>query len=195
MAAAIAAMTARLKPGPKHRETVAIMVTRLLAAFPSERLDDVTAKARAEAFWQALSDKPGWAIEDTVVAIVRGEEPGMSRSYAPTPPALAAAVLRRIAPIFNDRRRLEIVAVATPYSEPPPAKQFIIDGFDDLRHEIASKAETAARERHERFLAEMTDADERRRVIDCQREGIDPALGVTPALLRVLREKPITSGV
>lgn len=175
-----------------HQKVVAVQCARLLAAFPADRMSEATARVRSDAYWTALKDKPAWAIDETVTAILRGEEPGIGKSWAPSPPALAAAVHRRLAPILTDIEGLSKVAGAAEWREEaiaPSARQSVIDGFADLHTSIAAAETEAAKRVNSRFLSDLADIDEKLRIRDCQREGIDPALGVTPTLLRLLKQQ------
>jgi len=175
-----------------HRKSVAVQCARLFAAYPAESLDAATARLRTDGYWTALHDQPTWAIESTVSAILRGQEAGVGTGWSPTPPALATAVRKRTEPILGDIRKLEAVASAGLWedeAEPPEPKQFVIDGFADVRERIAAAEAERASESHARFLAELTAFDEKARVRECEREGVDPALGVSPSLLRLLKQQ------
>lgn len=177
----------------RHRQAVAMHTARLLLAFPGDAIDEGAAKVRSDAYWIALCDKPAWAIEETVNAILRGEEEGIGTNWSPTPPALATAVRKRTEPILADIKALGIVATAEVWTEEaaaPPPEQFVIDGFADLRAGLAVDQTERAKETHARFMADLGAVNEKMRIRDCQREGIDPALGVTPTLLRLLRQQP-----
>lgn len=71
-----------------------VIVTKMLLVLPSQKVNDVGAEARAEAYMIALDDVASWAVE----AAVRGwyrREYGEEREYtfAPGPPDLRAVAM------------------------------------------------------------------------------------------------------
>lgn len=174
-------------------EDIAIQVARLIAGFAEQPLDAATGRLRAEAYFTALAGEPAWAIEETVNSVIRKEYASLDYRYAPKPATFGGLVRER-----TRRRREDLDDLRTLITAPVldatvfERKQFIGDGLSDIRDEIAGRHDAASRQAvAARFTEHLTNINERMRIRDCEREGIDPSLGVTPTLVRLLKDKPI----
>ena len=119
-------------------EEIAVEIAKLLAAFPSQDASESPMQLRMAAYFEALAGLPIWAIRDVRVRTVQGMIAGFDQRFAPTPPQFADAVRKTGSPTnpFRDARRAEGQTAEPPL---PPRSSRIINGFDNLKQEMASR--------------------------------------------------------
>ena len=139
----------------------------------------------------ALADQPASTIADVVHDVICGAFPALDQRFAPNPPQLAGLVRERARPEREALADLRALSTANEYRPGDlDPKQFVVDGFDSLRAELVARQDERRGGVNARFVAHLVDVTEKMRIRDCQREGIDPDLGVTPSLLRLLKQLP-----
>lgn len=158
------AILARLSPQPGNDRAVAVVIAKLLSAFPVQGQSDTPTELRMETYFDALDGMPAWAVDEACRAIVRGET-GLDGRFAPTPPQLAAATADRMRQLRADLRDLDtLLKVEVEADESPEAKARVAAGFDALRRELRLQAPSAIDEAQAqaRFIAL------------CREAGVDP---------------------
>lgn len=119
-------------------EEIAVEIAKLLAAFPSQDASESPMQLRITAYFEAIAGLPLWAIRDVRVRVVQGMISDFDRRFAPTPPQFADAVRKVVAPTnpFLDARR---ATGQEPESPLQPRSDRVINGFEDLKQEMASR--------------------------------------------------------
>jgi hypothetical protein len=112
-----------LTAAPSERPSIGVELGKLLAAFPNQD-PGVTVALKIEAYGEAISDAPLWAIRTARLQVVRGDV-GDGR-FAPTPPEFARIVNDVMRALRRDLADLEAMAVAefslpAPTPKPPPS--------------------------------------------------------------------------
>jgi hypothetical protein len=75
-----------------------------------------------EAYCEALTDVPAWAVAEARVRILRGEVDGVSNKFAPTPPELvriAKLVMRRHQSWLDDLFSIQRASADAPTAAGP----------------------------------------------------------------------------
>ena len=133
----IVVFRAHLTPQPDNHRRTAIVLAKLLAAFPAQSQSDAPIEQRMEAYFEALHGVPAWAVDRARLDIIAGRADGLSGVWAPTPPQLAKiarSAMRRDQAILAD---LERVAAAKPYEDIDLAeRKRVAAGFDKLRADL-----------------------------------------------------------
>lgn len=134
---AIAQYRARLAPASDNHRMTAVVLAKLLAAFPAPAQSDAPVEQRMDAYFEALHGIPAWAVDEARKAIIAGKVPDLSGVWAPTPPQLAKVA--RMA-MERDQRvlvDLERIAAAKQFEDiDQRASRRIADGFDRLRADL-----------------------------------------------------------
>lgn len=91
------ALDAQLQQTPERDEAcenaMMVIVTKMLLVLPSQRVKEIGAEARAEAYLDALDDVPSWAVEAAVRGWYRREYGERDYTFAPVPPDLRQVAL------------------------------------------------------------------------------------------------------
>lgn len=128
-----------LTPQPGDRRGLAVVLAKLLAAFPAQSQSNAPAAQRVEAYFEALSDVPLQFIEEARQAVVTGRAPEHSGAWAPTPPQFAAICRRMMEDERANLRRVERLLTAKPY-EDLDFSESVASGLDKLRMNLAASA-------------------------------------------------------
>jgi hypothetical protein len=134
----IANLTAWLRPAPGNARILAVEIARLLAAFPSQTAGDSATDLRIEAYMEAISDAPEWAVSEARLACIRGEA-GLDNRFAPTPAQFASLVSLRTRRVKRDLADLERIQRAADGHVPAPApaeRAKVAAGFDKLKLDL-----------------------------------------------------------
>lgn len=112
-------------------------VARIVDAFPQQQTSALKGAIMAQAYIAAVADQPAWALIEARRRIFTGQTP-FGRPFAPTSVQLRDLVLAVMLPYRQELFDLECLLQAIGAPEPDPeVKQFVSDGFDDLRRELA----------------------------------------------------------
>lgn len=88
-------------------EARAVLLSKLLMAYPSSGTSERMVEARVDAYRDALCDIPPWAIQQAIKKWHRGEAgEGHNYSFAPAPAVLRNACERVVAPWRDALRRV-----------------------------------------------------------------------------------------
>lgn len=165
-------------------------ITQLLGAFPAQPGAEPDMRLRIQAYFEALGDAPAWAVQQARLQVIRGDAPGLDRRWAPTPPQFAKLVRDQLAPFEADLAELRALAKAGSAPDEPQAspeqRKRVATLFADLAKEMRMSKTPGDAAMHERQVALQTRGDARLFAAMCKRAGIDPAGGVSPALLKSL---------
>lgn len=96
---------------------VAVVLAKLLAAFPSQSQSESPAAQRIDAYFEALNGLPLWAIDEARKAVIGGRISDLDPRWAPTPPQFARIVEMIMAPHRSALAELARIAVATGLEE------------------------------------------------------------------------------
>lgn len=139
---AVVADTRRsLTPQPGDRRGLAVVLAKLIAAFPAQSQSNAPAAQRVEAYFEALSDVPLHFVEQARQDVVSGRAPEHSGAWAPTPPQFAAICRRMMEEERVHLRRVERLLGAKPYEEIDFSEN-VATGLDKLRMTIAANAKS-----------------------------------------------------
>jgi len=121
-------------------ELVAVELARMLAAYPAQKTDDVSAELRMEAYFEALAGVPAWIVAEARLACLRGEG-GCDPRFAPTPSQLSGICRDRLRRMADEMAELIRIAEAQPTWEEPSAEERkrVADGFKALRASLGSQ--------------------------------------------------------
>lgn len=154
----------RLSPGRDNRRELAVVLAKLLAAFPaSASAGETSTDLRMAAYLEAVETMPAWAVDAARLAILRGETDADPR-FAPTPPQLARAARAAMRPMAETAADLDRIAMASGVRDVSPEERArVAEGFDVLASELGrGRPIDPARTASDR-LAEM-----------CAEAGVDP---------------------
>lgn len=129
----------QITAAPGERPAIAAELAKLVSAFPMQGQSDSPVSLRVEAYFEALGMAPAWAVREARLRVVRGQEPTLNKSFAPTPPELAEIVRSILRPHRNDLADLETLAQIEPTFDPSPEERArVAEGFDKLKAELPS---------------------------------------------------------
>lgn len=154
----------RLSPGRDNRRELAVVLARLLAAFPAPAAGETSTDLRIAAYLEAVETIPAWAVDAARGAIVRGETECDPR-FAPTPPQLARIAREAMRPMAKEATELEGLARAVERLEPDEAERARVSaGLAALYRELRGTGPGEAIASAQARFAEM-----------CAEAGVDPA--------------------
>lgn len=139
----IARHKARLEPGHNDRKAIAVVLAKLLAAFPAQAQSEAPAAQRVDAYFEALHGIPAWAVDEARKCIITGMAAECAGSFAPTPPQLAAVCRRMLAQdtkIIADLER--ILAAASEHGPSDAERERVSSGFDRLKADLLRSTPT-----------------------------------------------------
>lgn len=127
------ALTSRLSCGAGNDKALAVELAKLLTAFPARGQDEISTELRMEAYFEALTGIPAWAVSEARTDVIRGVA-GLDPRFAPTPPQLADLARAKLALIGDELTMLRRIETARIEScEPTPEEHEIVSkGFADL---------------------------------------------------------------
>lgn len=177
-----------LRPACHTREDqlrIGAAIAEMLDGFSSLR--NVDRRGLVAGFVTDLQNLPAWAVENACGKVRRGEVEGLSLDFAPSSPRLFSLAAAELVPLkaedFCIAATLRLVAYSGPTAE---EQSRVAEKFRALAESLSvqtSKADIEAAAERTRRLEEIN------RVAfecTCRAEGIDPAGGVSPSLLRSL---------
>lgn len=131
-------LKSRLACGATDTRDKAVELAKLTTAFPTQGQDATSSDLRMEAYFEALSGLPAWAVREARARIIRGETM-LDTRFAPTPPQFADLVRLVVKPIKRDLRELVDIARADiEFKEPSkPEHERVITGFEKLKFSLS----------------------------------------------------------
>jgi hypothetical protein len=127
----------RLEPQPGNHRLVAVVLAKLLAAFPAQGQSDVPAEQRMDAYFEALHGVPAWAADEARKAIITGSVPDLSGIWAPTPPQFAKVARAMLEGSRRTLAELERIAAAKAYEDiDQGVRERVSDGWGKLRADL-----------------------------------------------------------
>ena len=170
-----------------ERPAIAAELAKLVSAFPMQGQSDSPVSLRVEAYFEALGMAPAWAVREARLRVVRGQEPTLNKSFAPTPPELAEIVRAILRPHRNDLADLETLAQIEPTFDPSPEERARVgERVEELRGELRETIDKAESERATRVREHVEKANQTMFERECVAAGMDPKSQVSSALLRLL---------
>ena len=156
-----AQLQARLKPGPDDAKALAVILAKLMAAFPTQAQSETATDQRVDAYFEALGGVPAWAVDKAAKAVLRGETEADGR-FMPTPPQLAELAHGFVSPVAADLATVQRIMAARPLGAEPDAaeRERVKEGFASLLAELRGEDDQ-----------EPANADFLRR---CAEMGVDP---------------------
>lgn len=134
----------RLTPQPAERRSMAVILAKLLAAFPAQTQSDAPAAQRVEAYFEALSDVPLEFVDDARREVTAGRAPECGGTWAPTPPQFAAVCRRLMQAERMALARVERLLAAKPYAEvSSDERKRVSAGLDKLKADLAALSLTS----------------------------------------------------
>lgn len=121
-----------------ERPVIGAELAKLVMALPKQD-PGVGAPILAEAYLDAIGDAPAWAVREARLRFMRGETPGLSQAFAPTPPQFAGLVRHVMAPLRQDLADLEALVSIEPETDPAEHDR-VVAGLDSLRGEMKREA-------------------------------------------------------
>ncbi len=157
IAAEIKRLKGLLSPSRDSDREIAVELAKMLAVFPSQDQSGAPAKLRIDAYIEALSHLPAWAIGEARARILRGDIV-IGHRFMPSPPELVRAVGTVTRPLRDDLADLKRIQQAAAGNEPSAEeRRRISKAFDELAVSLGGKRpETpeAAATRARQVLAE-----------------------------------------
>lgn len=132
-----------LTPQPGERRGLAVVLAKLLAAFPAQSQSDAPASQRVDAYFEALADVPLQFADEARQDVVCGRAPEHSGAWAPTPPQFAAICRRMMEDERVKLRQVERLLTAKPYDEIDFSEN-VATGLDQLLAKLAAAAKAMA---------------------------------------------------
>jgi len=131
----------RLVPQPGERKMVAVVLAKLLAAFPAQSQSDAPAAQRIEAYFEALADVPMLVIDEARKQIITGKAPECSGTWAPTPPQVATVCRRLMADERRTLEKVERLLAAKPIDQiDEDERKRVAAGLDRLKFDLKAMA-------------------------------------------------------
>lgn len=141
--ALIARHKTKLSPGHEDRRAIAVILAKLLAAFPAQSQSEAPAAQRVDAYFEALGGVPAWAVDEARKYIITGMAAECTGSFAPTPPQLATVCRRMMAHDREIVMDLERILLAASEHEPSvDERERVSTGFDRLKADLAGSTPT-----------------------------------------------------
>lgn len=171
---------------------IARLVSEMLAGFGSSRADEKTAAGVVSQYVKELRGLPGWAISRACSRFARGEVgpdevEGVNRGFAPSTAQLCT-VARRMVQLWREQHHQIHLALTgrVEHKQTPEERERVgalLRGLaDDLK--VQRAAEDAERKAGGKAIMDRANDLAMRR--ECERAGVDPAMGVSPSLLAKL---------
>ena len=153
----------QLSPGRDNRKHLAVILAKLLAAFPAPQAGETSTDLRIAAYLEAVETIPAWAVDAARGAIVRGETECDTR-FAPTPPQLARIARKAMAPMYETAVELDRIVQAVERLEPGEEERARVSaGLAALYRELGGTGPGDAAASAQARFAEM-----------CAEAGVDP---------------------
>jgi hypothetical protein len=144
-------------------------------------------KETVAAFSAHLADLPLFAIENACRQVASGYVAGLSPDFPPSAARLHQLAMEACAALKQEMAQIHEVLTAKAYHEPTPdERERIGAGFQQLASDLAETDDAQRRAQREEAMKSMEEANRRTFERDCAAAGIDPARGVSPALLKKL---------
>lgn len=148
-------------------------------------------KETVASFTAHLADLPLFAIEEACRKVSKGYVDGLSPDFPPSAARLHQLAMDACALLKQEMAQIHEVLAAKAYHEPSDAeRERIAVGFRGLADELAGYEDAGRRAQREAAAKAMDEANRRVFERDCLAEGVDPAGGVSPSLLRKLDAMP-----
>jgi hypothetical protein len=127
----------RLTPQPGERQAMAVVLAKLLAAFPAQSQSDAPAAQRIEAYFEALSDVSMLILDAARKEIIAGKAPECSGTWAPTPPQVATVCRRLMSDERRTLEKIERLLTAEPIEEiSMDERKRVAAGLDRLKFDL-----------------------------------------------------------
>lgn len=168
---------------------IGVEIAKLLAAFPVQATgSDVSADLRVDAYAEAIGAAPAWAVQRARLRVVRGEVEGLDPRWCPTPPQFALLVRAELETPKRELADLRAIAMAQPADEPvpPEVRERRAAELQALAEKFRADQRARDGERRARRDETLERANARAFAAECAAHGVDPAGGVSPALLASL---------
>lgn len=131
----------RLTPQPGERPAMAVILAKLLAAFPAQSQSDAPAAQRIEAYFEALSDVSMIILDTARKEIITGKAPECSGTWAPTPPQVATVCRRLVADERRTLEKIDRLLAAEPIAEiSRDERKRVAAGLDRLKFDLKAMA-------------------------------------------------------
>lgn len=127
----ISTLQRRLSAGQVDRLLIIRELDSLVSSFPRQD-PGMGVQAIVASYREALFDAPAWAVHAARQKFVRGGVPGLSQTFAPSPPEFAGIVREILRPFRQDLADLVALAAIEPTRD-PETKERITEGFAELR--------------------------------------------------------------
>lgn len=144
-----------LAPATAGDKAVTASLARLVAAFPQQGQENVSADLRIDAYYAALAGLPAWTVVTAVNDILAGKT-AYGRPWGPWPVELGDECRKLLKPVSDDLRGLQGLLAAEQEWEPSPEeRKRVEEGFQHLRasfggrtaHEVYEDAMAGLRRR------------------------------------------------
>jgi hypothetical protein len=181
----------RFRPTASDAAAVVAALTSMFASF-RERSDDVEGMVRHYALM--LEDVPTWAVVRACERFAKGRVPDRhNNAFAPTVAELHALADDLVAE--QDRRtRPALPPPSEPYISPEERERVgrrFVAFQTELKRAVANAKMEDAKDRA-KYAEHSRDFWEAKRVEECRAEGLDPAMGISPALYRLVQTQSPT---
>jgi hypothetical protein len=174
---------ASVEDGP----AVGVELARLLGAFPTQD-PGMSAAIRIDAYKDAISDAPLWAVREARLRVIRGRV-GAPHRFAPSPPEFVQIVDDVISLYRRDLQALELLASAEFDDAPVPELPAPDDGrvrFEDVGgRQVIGRWDTAT-------AARRKTTDAQRAVAAAALQRRMQTMNVDPSALANLKDQPFT---
>lgn len=131
----------KMLPAPNDHQLIALQLALLLkGAYRVAGETDSTAELRAQAYYQAIGNVPGWAVREAVSRVISGRVPSLNKSFCPSPAEFADIVAEVMQPWRKELADLIGLASIEAKFEPSAEERARVNhGFEALRRELGGK--------------------------------------------------------
>lgn len=184
-------LTRQLTAGPDERQTVGLFIAKLLASYPAQKGGGYAAASlKVSSYEDAIGTAPVWAVKEAVLRVNQGKIPDISPDFAPTPARFAQIVAETMEPLRRDLADLRWLATLEAERPEPEISDEqaarMRARLKALAEELRASSEPVVDASSRREPAPEIDPEPESIEAMCRRYGVDPAIGVSPALLDTL---------
>lgn len=166
------------------KRRIGAALARMFGGFPSLRNAD--AQGMIATYVMELQKLPAWAVERACEAVRESRVEGLSLEFPPTAPRMFQIASTKTVPLKVEEAHIaEVLALQPRDGISDDEKARVREGFQGLASELRARSGVQGAE-DENVRQSIVEANRSVFVRECEREGIDPARGVSPALLKTL---------
>lgn len=172
----------------KDRRRMGAALASLFAGYPSQR--NTNSENVVTTYVSHLQDLPVWAVERACRSVISGNVEGISLDFAPSVARLYQVAKGEVGKIQAEERQIQAVLALLPVQERNaverqqllPKMTLNPHADDPQRRGTANKdADIPESSRSEIYNAKESF------IRECKRCGVDPAIGVSPSLMRTIQ--------